>query len=193
MNGSLPRGRFAEPRVFPRSTPAADEFPSEETGFVVRGERIVEVWVNLLAAILAFGRRDLTAYTVQQRELLDVVATIQNEDPEEFYLPEWLPLTREQLDAYYPQLLTSQRTGEYCVHVRRAAIRFQRTRPGECDGRRTARNALLAPRGGRAVGSGARREFCRPAVPQPGAGARPRRQIVPDGVFPQPRYLSARG
>ncbi len=109
LNGALPRGAFAEPRVFPRATPAADEFPAEETGFVVRGERIVEVWVNLLAAILAFGRRDLTAYTVQQRELLDVVATVQNEDPAEFDLPEWIPLTREQLDAYYPQLLTSQR------------------------------------------------------------------------------------
>jgi thymidylate synthase len=109
LNGSLPRGQFAEPRVFPRSTPAADEFPAEDTGFVVRGERVVEVWVNLLAAILAFGRRDLTAYTVQQRELLDVVATIQGEDPQEFYLPDWLPLTSEQLDAYYPQLLTSNR------------------------------------------------------------------------------------
>lgn len=109
LNGSLPRGMFAEPRVFPRSLPAADEFPAEETGFVVRGEHIVEVWVNLLAAILAFGRRDLTAYTVQQRELLDVVATIQDEDPAEFLLPAWVPLTREQLDAYYPQLLTRNR------------------------------------------------------------------------------------
>lgn len=109
LNGSLPRGSFSEPRVFPRSTPAADEFPAEETGFVVRGGRIVEVWVHLLAAVLAFGRRDLTAYTVQQRELLDVVATIQDEDPAEFFLPEWVPLTREQLDAYYPQLLTSRR------------------------------------------------------------------------------------
>ncbi|HEX7592560.1 MAG TPA: thymidylate synthase, partial [Anaerolineae bacterium] len=88
---------------------AADEFPAEETGFVVRGERIVEVWVNLLAAILAYGRRDLTAYTVQQRELLDVIATIQNEDPDEFYLPAWVPLTHDQLEAYYPQLLTSRR------------------------------------------------------------------------------------
>ncbi len=109
QRGALPRGEFAPPRVFPRATPAADEFPAEETGFVVRGERIVEVWVNLLAAILAFGRRDLTAYTVQQRELLDVVATIQNEDPDEFYLPAWAPLTHDQLDAYYPQLLTSSR------------------------------------------------------------------------------------
>jgi len=65
--------------------------------------------VHLLAAVLAFGRRDLTAYTVQQRELLDVVATIQDEDPAEFFLPDWVPLTREQLDAYYPQLLTRGR------------------------------------------------------------------------------------
>lgn len=109
LNGALPRGMFAEPRVFPRSTPAADEFPAEETGFVVRGDRIVEVWVHLLAAVLAFGRRDLTAYTLQQRELLDVVATIHDEDPDDFYLPDWVPLTREQLSAYYPQLLTRNR------------------------------------------------------------------------------------
>ncbi len=109
LNGSLPRGMFAEPRVFPRSTPAADEFPAEETGFVVRGDRIVEVWVHLLAAVLAFGRRDLTAYTLPQRELLDMVATIHAEDPDDFYLPDWVPLTREQLSAYYPQLLTRNR------------------------------------------------------------------------------------
>lgn len=109
LAAQLPRGPFAEPRVFPRHSPAADEYPAEETGFVFRGERIVEVWVHLLAAILAFGRRDLTAYTVQQRELLDVVATIHGEENGDFELPQWLPLTREQLDAYYPQLLTGTR------------------------------------------------------------------------------------
>jgi thymidylate synthase len=109
LDASLPHAPFAEPRVFPRSTPAADEFPAEETGFVVRGDKIVEVWVHLLAAVLAFGRRDLTAYTVQQRELLDVVATIRDEDPNDLYLPEWMPLSQEQLQAYYPQLLTRNR------------------------------------------------------------------------------------
>ncbi|MCL4393479.1 MAG: thymidylate synthase [Chloroflexi bacterium] len=109
LNGAVPRGAFAEPRVFPRRAPAADEFPAEETGFVIRGERIVQVWVHLVAAVLAFGRRDSTAYTVPQRELLDVVACVQDEDPSDLYLPDWLPLTREQLQAYYPQLLTSER------------------------------------------------------------------------------------
>ncbi len=106
---ATPAGSFASACVFPRATPAADEFPAEETGFVVRGDHIIEIWVQLLAAVLAFGRRDLTAYTVQQRELLDVVATIHDEDPMDFVLPEWAPLTREQLEAYYPQLLTSER------------------------------------------------------------------------------------
>ncbi len=109
LDAKTPRGPFAEPRVFPRRTPAADEFPAEETGFIVRGDHIIQVWVQLLAAVLAFGRRDLTAYTVQQRELLDVVATIHDEDPENPLLPDWAPLKREQLDAYYPQLLTPQR------------------------------------------------------------------------------------
>lgn len=109
LAASTPVGPFASPCVFPRRTPAADEFPAEETGFVVRGDHIVEVWVHLLAAVLAFGRRDLTAYTVRQRELLDVVATIQDEDPQVPLLPDWVPLTRAQLDAYYPQLLTAER------------------------------------------------------------------------------------
>ncbi len=107
LDGAIPRGAFAAPRIFPRATPAADELPAEATGYVVRGEKIVSVWVNLLAAILAFGRRDLTAYTVHQRELLDVVACIHGDAADE--LPAWAPLTREQLDAYYPQWLTPQR------------------------------------------------------------------------------------
>lgn len=109
LGAALPHGAWTAPRVFPRRTPAADEFPAEETGFVVRGEHIIQVWVHLLAAILAFGRRDLTAYTVQQRELLDVVATIYDEEAGDFDLPPWLPVTAEQLDAYYPQLLTRSR------------------------------------------------------------------------------------
>ncbi|MBI3912702.1 MAG: hypothetical protein HY327_00690 [Chloroflexi bacterium] len=108
LNDALPGGAFAEPRVFPRSVPAADELPAETTGFVWRGEKIISVWVNLLAAILAFGRRDLTAYTVHQRELLDVVAVLHDAD-DDAELPAWAPLTREQLDAYTPQLLTPQR------------------------------------------------------------------------------------
>ncbi len=109
LQADAPRGAFAEPRLFPRRMPAADEFPAEETGFAVRGDHIAEVWVNLLAAVLAFGRRDLTAFTVQQRELLDVVATIQAEDPQNPHLPEWMPFTREQVDAYLPQMLTPER------------------------------------------------------------------------------------
>ncbi len=109
LEGALPRGAFAAPRVFPRSVPAADEFPAEETGFLARGERVVEVWLRLVAAVLAFGKRGLTAYTVHQRELLDVVAVIAAEDPADFYLPAWAPLTRAQLDAYLPQLLTRER------------------------------------------------------------------------------------
>ncbi|MBI5301822.1 MAG: hypothetical protein HY868_06780 [Chloroflexi bacterium] len=107
--GTTPRGAWAEPRVFPRSVPAADEFPAEHTGFILRGDHIVEVWTHLLAAVLAFGKRDMTAYTVQQRELLDVVAVVEREDPDDIYLPDWAPVTREQLDAYYPQLLTRDR------------------------------------------------------------------------------------
>jgi thymidylate synthase len=105
----IAHGAFAESKIFPRSVPAADEFPSEDAGFVFRGERIVEVWVNLLAAVFAFGRRDMTAYTVQQRELLDTVAVIRDENPHEPDLPDWVPLTRAQLDAYIPQLLTTDR------------------------------------------------------------------------------------
>ncbi|MCL5950672.1 MAG: thymidylate synthase [Chloroflexi bacterium] len=109
LASETPHEPFAEACEYPRSTPAADEYPAEETGFVVHGDHIVEVWVNLLAAVLAFGRRDLTAYTVRQRELLDVIATIHDEDPLNFVLPAWVPLTPEQLEAYYPQLLTAER------------------------------------------------------------------------------------
>jgi thymidylate synthase len=40
---------------------------------------------------------------------LDVVAVIHDEDPNDLYLPAWVPLTPDQLAAYYPQLLTPTR------------------------------------------------------------------------------------
>lgn len=122
---------FADPRVFPRAKPRCEIFPSEENAIVVRGRLVVDVWLQLLKHIMTFGRRVRTEYSVDQRELQNVVAVVTDEDPNNIFFADFLPFARtrlqnpgeevdylgqlnlpwesiqeEGLDGYYVQVLT---------------------------------------------------------------------------------------
>lgn len=96
-----------EPLFFPE--PAKKDinlYPSESTAHVIRGEKIAEVWVKILDEILKFGITDQTAYQNQQKEIIDLVSIISNEDPKKLFIPEWLPNNNEHLASYLPTILT---------------------------------------------------------------------------------------
>jgi len=96
-----------EPLLF--SDPLKEEvnlFPSESTAHTIRGEKIAEVWLKILDHILRFGVTDQTAYQSRQKEVLDIISVIFGEDPNDPYIPEWLPNDREHLEDYLPTILT---------------------------------------------------------------------------------------
>lgn len=103
---------FGEPRSFPV---AEDEIegtrpelcPSEWTGFRVGDETVAQTWLRLLHLIMRFGRHKHTRYGVTNklREVLNLTAVVTSEDPDDVYLPDYLSLTHDQLEAYYPQVL----------------------------------------------------------------------------------------
>lgn len=96
-----------EPVFF--SEPAKEKtnlFPSEPTAHVVRGEKVAEVWLKILDEILKFGRTDQTAYQNQQKEIIDLVSVVSGEDPDNLYIPDWLPNKKEHLANYLPTILT---------------------------------------------------------------------------------------
>lgn len=111
---------WREGLVFDRTDPQTETFPSENTVFPIRGEKIIEVWLRLLNTIMRFGHLEETEYSLKQKELLNAVVIISKEDPDNVKLPSWLPFSQQFLggdvkgDEYQMMLpLRNNTTGEW--------------------------------------------------------------------------------
>ncbi len=98
---------FAEPQLYPESKPPGGKpLPSEATGFRVEGPTVAETWLEVLRLVMRFGQIKPTDYSQSQRELFNLVAIITDENPDDIYFAPWLPFSREELEDYYPRLLS---------------------------------------------------------------------------------------
>lgn len=85
------------------------ELPSENAVFVVRRSRVAECWIDILKNIMAFGKIKGSQYGERQKELVDLITIVENEDPANFYLPGYLPLTEKQIGEYIPTITTAKK------------------------------------------------------------------------------------
>ena len=102
-----PQPPYAEPLLFEKRDPEAETAVGENAVYVVRGETVAETWVQLLHLIWKFGRVSDTHYDSRQKEILDLVSVVSGEDPNRLFVPDYLPCTAEQLDSYFPTVLSS--------------------------------------------------------------------------------------
>lgn len=102
---------FAKPKTFAIKKPAPFTFPSEQAGFRVSNKTIAQTWLKVLNTIMRYGRNKKTRYTQtnELKEVLNLMAVITSEDPENFYLPHYLPFLQKDLDTYYPQVLSAKK------------------------------------------------------------------------------------
>ncbi len=105
---SLPKlPAFAEPKIFPMPPVApVDTFSSEKTGFVVRDKKIASAWYQILNLIMRFGSIKKSQHSSDQRELINLMAIVEDEDPDMPAIEEWLWFGKEELENYYPQIMT---------------------------------------------------------------------------------------
>ena len=101
---------FSTPKVFPTSRPKPFTYPSEQIGFRIHGETTAQTWLKILQYIMRYGRNKTTRYTQENelKELLNVMAVVQSEDPEKPYLPHFFPFSEKDLQIYYPQVLSAK-------------------------------------------------------------------------------------
>lgn len=101
---------FSKPKEYPLSINKPLTFPSEQIGFRVSNKTVAATWLKVLNSIIRYGRNKKTRYTQtnELKELLNLVAVITNEDPDDFYFPSYLPFTKKDLDTYIPQVLTAR-------------------------------------------------------------------------------------
>lgn len=88
----------------PLSEPISETIPGYNTGLVVRGETIADTWVKILYNIKMAGVKRPTQYDGQCQEILNLVSVVSNE-PEDFYIPDYLPTNREFINNYIQDFL----------------------------------------------------------------------------------------
>lgn len=98
-------------KIFAPSQPVVRPMPSEQVGFRVEGKTVAQTWLKVINEIYKYGRYKHTRYTQQNelKEVLNMVAVVQEEDPTKEYFPEYLPFERSELMAYYPEMTTARR------------------------------------------------------------------------------------
>lgn len=102
---------FSEPKTFPTSRPKPFTFPSEQIGFRVSGQTAAQTWLKILNNIIRYGRNKTTRYTQENelKELLNMMAVVYNENPDDPYLPSYFPFSKKDLESYYPQVLSAKK------------------------------------------------------------------------------------
>jgi thymidylate synthase len=98
---------WGEPEIYPRNLPnAPDQYPSETTGFIVRGKKVGDVWLKILDTILRFGYKKQSQYSDDQLEIIGLVSIISDEDPKNIEWKDYFQFTFEHFLSYLPQLMS---------------------------------------------------------------------------------------
>jgi thymidylate synthase len=91
-----------------------DPFPSEDVGFSIHGKKIVDAWLGVVNRIVCYGQMKGTDYGNQQKECHLVTWTIDDEDIDNPYIPDWpedicqlVGLKKESIKEYMASLLDS--------------------------------------------------------------------------------------
>lgn len=98
-----------EPRYYYPKVIESEILPGSLYGHRIEGKTIADTWVSILHRIRTTGRESPSGYGVRQ-ELIDLMAVVTDE-PEDFNVPDWLPVDRAFLNSYYPQLLEDAPVG----------------------------------------------------------------------------------
>lgn len=99
---SLPWGSV--PQYFPPPETKPTIYPGHLYGHKIEGRTIADTWVKIIHRIKTIGVLRPTGYDGQIQELVDLVAVVTDE-PEDYYLPDYLPCDRTYIEQYIPQVL----------------------------------------------------------------------------------------
>lgn len=91
-------------RVYEKQEEEVKKYIGEYTGHVVRGKTVAEAWLKVLDSILKFGKESQTHYDEPQREIANLLSIIEEEDPHNFYIPDYLPCNQERVKSYIPRI-----------------------------------------------------------------------------------------
>jgi thymidylate synthase len=80
---------------------------SEKTGFVVREKTVADAWYQILNTVMKFGPIKKSQHSSDQRELVNLMAIVEEEDPDNPKIEPWLWFGKSEIENYYPQVMTA--------------------------------------------------------------------------------------
>ncbi|MBI4439046.1 thymidylate synthase [Candidatus Woesearchaeota archaeon] len=103
---------YGSPESFPEARVEVPmNFPTDPV-FKIRARTIGEAWLQALSTIMKFGALKESQHEEKQKEIICLSTIITHEDPDK---PQWKPyfaFPEEELEEYYPQVLTDQKVPE---------------------------------------------------------------------------------
>ncbi len=93
-----------EKKIFLKPEETSKQYIGEYTGYTIRGKTIAEAWLKLLDVIMKFGKVSGTHYDDQQKEVMNLLSIISDEDPYNFFIPDYLPCDEQRIKEYIPRI-----------------------------------------------------------------------------------------
>ncbi len=97
---------FGSPIIIEETVSAIDSLPSENVNFNIREKQIADAWPKMLDLIMKYGEIKQTQYDMREKEILNTVVTITDENQE---LTAFLKISKKELEDYLPTVLTAQK------------------------------------------------------------------------------------
>ena len=79
-------------------------YQGEDIGYIIRGKTVAECWLKILDTILKFGSVSGTHYEDQQKEVINLMSIISDEDPHNLWIPDFLPSDQQHAREYIPRI-----------------------------------------------------------------------------------------
>jgi thymidylate synthase len=96
---------WGEPLYFPVVDPVPVTTPGVLCGHRIEGKTIADTWVKIVHRIKTTGVIRRTGYDGNWQELINLMAIVTDEPEDSFPTPNYLPISREYLQGYIPQIL----------------------------------------------------------------------------------------
>ena len=93
-----------EKMVFIKKEEQVKKYVGEYIGYVVRGKTVAEAWIKILDTILKFGKESGTHYDDMQKEIVNLMSIISDEDPYNLSVPDFFPSDKQHVNEYIPRM-----------------------------------------------------------------------------------------
>ncbi|MEI6462788.1 MAG: thymidylate synthase [bacterium] len=92
---------WGKPQIFPEpEVKEVDKLPSETSTYTIRAGYIKDAWPQILRHIMRFGSKKGMIKVGEVRELVNLIVTIEEENPDKPDIPEWFNFNKDDLKLY---------------------------------------------------------------------------------------------